>query len=226
MNQSAVVGLDGNPNTVYLEYSNKPDQSGSGATGNTGNTPEDKVIVFTYELDVTKVDSQNKTKLEGAKFKLHNNDGKWAKVNEDRKITGWANTQDEGSELTSDENGLFKVIGLDDGTYYLKETVAPTGYNLLSEEIEVVIEANTKNGQNWIDFEANSALTGLDVTADEIPGTGDTSTGIASNTVTNTLGSSLPETGGIGNYVFYGVGGVLMMGAAYYFVRKRTGKII
>ena len=50
--------------------------------------------------------------------------------------------------------------------------------------------------------------------------------GIASITVANNKGSTLPETGGIGNYVFYGVGGVLMMGAAYYFGRKRTGKNI
>ena len=62
LNQDAVVGLDGNPNVVYLEYSNKPDQSGSGDTDNTGNTPEDKVIVFTYELDTTKVDGQDNTK--------------------------------------------------------------------------------------------------------------------------------------------------------------------
>ena len=114
LNQNAVVGLDGNPNTVYLEYSNKPDQSGSG-DNNTGNTPEDKVIVFTYELDTTKVDGQNNTeKLDGAEFKLHNADNKWAIVNNDGKVTGWADTEENGSTLTSDADGLFKVIGLDD----------------------------------------------------------------------------------------------------------------
>ena len=72
LNNSAVIGLDGNTNTVKLEYSNKPDQSGAGDTGNTGNTPEDKVIVFTYELDTTKVDGQdNNTKLKGAEFVLY-----------------------------------------------------------------------------------------------------------------------------------------------------------
>ena len=122
LNQNAVVGLNGNPNTVYLEYSNKPDQSGSG-DNNTGNTPEDKVIVFTYELDTTKVDGQDNTKkLEGAEFKLHNADNKWAIVNNDGKVTGWANTEEDGSTLTSDANGLFKVIGLDDGTYFSDES--------------------------------------------------------------------------------------------------------
>lgn len=91
LNQNAVVGLDGNPNTVHLEYSNKPDQSGSGQPGDenvTGETPEDKVIVFTYELDVTKVDRKNpETKLKDAKFVLLNKTkDKVAKVTAEGKL--------------------------------------------------------------------------------------------------------------------------------------------
>ena len=250
LNQNAVVGLDGNPNTVYLEYSNKPDQSGSG-DNNTGNTPEDKVIVFTYELDTTKISGSEYTKapegtdtahvdedgylldddgnriplkLEGAEFKLHNASGKWAIVNNDGKVTGWADTEANGSTLTSDANGLFKVIGLDDGTYYLKETKAPTGYNLLSSEITVVITATTTNGQTWTDGQASSALTGLAVTADNKAGTGDTSTGIAGITVANNKGNTLPETGGMGTTIFYVLGSILVLGAAVLLItRKRMG---
>lgn len=225
LNQNAAVGLDGNPNTVYLEYSNKPDQSGSGDTDNTGKTPEDKVIVFTYELDTTKVDGQdNNKKLKGAEFKLHNADGKWAIVNSNNKVTGWADTEEGGSTLTSDENGLFKVIGLDDGTYYLKETEAPTGYNLLSDEITVVITATTTNGQAWTDGEASSALTKLAVTADGKAGTGDTSTGIAGITVANNKGSTLPETGGMGTTLFYVLGGGLVLVAVVLLVTKKRMK--
>lgn len=213
LNQNAEVGLPGNPNTVYLEYSDKPDQSSSSDTGNTGKTPEDKVIVFTYELDTTKVDGQDNTKkLEGAEFKLHNADNKWAIVDSNAKVTGWADTEEGGSTLTSDANGLFKVIGLDDGTYYLKETKAPTGYNLLSSEITVVITATTTNGQTWTDGVASSALTSLAVTADGTAGTGDTSTGIASITVANNTGALLPSTGGMGTTIFYVVGAVLVIG--------------
>lgn len=225
LNQNAVVGLDGNPNAVYLEYSNKPDQSGSGDTDNTGKTPEDKVIVFTYELDTTKVDGQDNTKkLEGAEFKLHNADNKWAIVNSDNKVTGWADTEEGGSTLTSDANGLFKVIGLDDGTYYLKETKAPTGYNLLSNEITVVIAAATTNGQTWTDGVASSALTNLTVTADGTAGTGDTSTGIAGITVANNKGSTLPETGGMGTTLFYVLGGGLVLVAVVLLVTKKRMK--
>lgn len=222
LNQNAVVGLPGNENKVKLEYSNKPDQSGSGDTDNTGYTPDDKVIVFTYELDTTKVDGQDNTKkLEGAEFKLHNADNKWAIVDSNSKVTGWADTEEGGSTLTSDANGLFKVIGLDDGTYYLKETKAPTGYNMLSSEITVVITATTTNGQTWTDGQASNALTNLAVTADGTAGTGDTSTGIAGITVANKAGATLPETGGIGTTIFYVLGTILVLGAGVLLVTKK-----
>ena len=232
LNQNAVVGSTGNLNTVSLEYSNKPDQSGSGDTDNTGETPEDKVIVFTYELDTTKVDGQNNNeKLAGAEFVLLNSDKtKVAKV-ENNKLTEWIDVPTagdngniiwpDGTKLTSDEDGLFKVIGLDDGTYYLRETKAPDGYNLRSTDIEVTITATTTNGQNWTDGLASSALTNLAVTADGEEGTGDTSTGIAGITVANNKGSTLPETGGIGTTIFYVLGSVLVLAAVVLLVIKK-----
>lgn len=220
LNQSAQVGLPGNANTVKLEYSNKPDQSGSGDTDNTGKTPEDKVIVFTYELDTTKVDGQNNTqKLEGAEFKLHNAANKWAIVDSNSKVTGWADTEEGGSTLTSDTDGLFKVIGLDEGTYYLKETKAPAGYNMLSKEITVVITATTST--TWDSGEPKDALTKLEVTADGKAGTGDVDTGIAGITVANNKGATLPETGGMGTTIFYALGSILVLGAGVLLVVKK-----
>ena len=234
LNQNAVIGLNGNLNTAYLQYSNKPDQSGSGNTDNTGKTPEDKVIVFTYELDVTKVDGQDNTKLENAKFVLLNSDGtKVAKIT-NGKFDGWqdlpaagsdgkiaADSWDENTILTSNSSGLFKIAGLDDGTYKLREIAAPTGYNMLSSDITVIITATTTNGQAWTDGLASSALTKLEVTADDVAGTGDTSTGIAGITVANNKGATLPETGGIGTTIFYVLGGALVIGAAVLLITKK-----
>lgn len=56
LNENAVIGSEGNPNTVKLIYSNNPNYTGSGETSPTGETPEDTVIVFTYKVVVNKVD--------------------------------------------------------------------------------------------------------------------------------------------------------------------------
>lgn len=220
LNQSAEVGLPGNENEVYLEYSNNPDQSGEGENHPTGETPKDKVIVFTYELDTTKVDGEDKKPLKDAEFKLHDEDGKWVIVDEKGKVTGWTENENDGSTLKSDANGLFKVIGLDDGTYYLKETKAPAGYNILKDEIEVVITATTSNVQNW-DGTPGNALTELDVTADGEAGTGNAESGIAGITVANNKGATLPETGGMGTTMFYVIGAGLMIVAAVLLITKK-----
>ena len=57
--------------------------------------------------------------------------------------------QRNGLILTSDENGLFNIAGLDDGTYFLREIQAPNGYNLLEGDVKVEIDATTVNDQNW-----------------------------------------------------------------------------
>ncbi|HHT23900.1 MAG TPA: SpaH/EbpB family LPXTG-anchored major pilin [Clostridiaceae bacterium] len=232
LNQSAVVGLDGNPNEVYLEYSNRPDQSGSGDTNNTGKTPEDKAIVFTYKLDVTKVDGQNTaTKLKDAEFVLLNSGKtKVAKIT-NGKFDGWLNIPAAGADgkipwptssiLTSGTDGLFSVTGLDDGTYYLREIKAPAGYNMLTADIKVIITATTSNGQTWTDFLASSALTGLAVTADNVAGTGNINTGIAAITIANNAGSILPTTGATGTTIFYVLGSVLLVAAIVLLVTKK-----
>lgn len=229
LNTGAVIGLDGNPNTVYLEYSNKPNQSAAGDTDNTGNTPKDKVIVFTYELDTTKVDGQNtETKLKDAKFVLLNaGKNQVAKVDANNKLVGWETVDPEnvttwpaGSELTSDGNGLFKVIGLDAGTYNLREIAAPAGYNLLSQDVEVVITAGTENNQSW-NGTPSEALKTLAVTANGTAGTGNPDAGIASITIANNKGNTLPETGGIGTTVFYVLGSILVIGAVVLLVSKK-----
>lgn len=223
LNKDAQIGLPGNGNEAYLEYSNNPDQSGKGDDHPTGETPKDEVIVFTYELDTTKVDGKTDEKLEGAEFKLYRMNGEakeYVIVDENGKVTGWTADEAAASVLKSDENGLFKVIGLDDGTYYLEETKAPAGYNKLDKPIEIVIKAETKNGQTWDGVSAD-ALVKLDVTADGKAGTGDVETGIANITVANNKGSELPETGGIGTTIFYIVGSVLVVGAAILLITKK-----
>lgn len=237
LNEDAVIGLDGNPNTAYLEFSNNPNGDG------TGRTEDDKVIVFTYELDGTKVDGEDETtKLEGAQFVLLNGAKSEAAVVVGGKVTEWIKfgTQADGTELeipttyegwtalaqqhtglilTSAADGTFKIAGLDDGTYFLREIQAPNGYNLLEDDVQLVITADTANGQEW-DGDPATALRGLNMTfnvvdAEEVPTEveGVLVGGTVGITVENNQGATLPETGGMGTTLFYIIGGLLVVGA-------------
>ena len=214
LNSEAAVGSAGNPNTVKLEYSNDPNWDGEG-TEPTKETPEDKVVVFTFELDVTKVDGDTKANLAGAKFKLENADGKWATVDANGKLTGWVNSKEDGSVLTSDANGLFKIIGLDQGTYKLHEIEAPAGYNLLKDPITIVITATVT------DDETTQELTALTIKVGDNTEDGNVTTGVVATTVENNSGATLPETGGIGTTIFYIVGATMVIGAVVLLVTKR-----
>ena len=248
LNQNAAVGLDGNTNEVTLEYANNPnwtvdswkdgkDNDGDGEIDEddekddqpTGETPKDVVIVFTYELDTTKIDgataeAEDPTELAGAEFVLYRGSAEapeYAVLNADKKVTGWTASKDEATVLVSDDAGLFRVIGLDDGTYYLEETKAPAGYNLLSAPVVVEITAATVNGQNWDSFAPADALTALAVTADGEAGSADAATGAAAITIANNKGAVLPETGGMGTTILYIAGGVLVLAAVVLLVTKK-----
>lgn len=219
LNENAVVGETGNTNTVKLVYSNDPNNT------STGTTKDDKATVYTFQLNVVKVDGATKdettpTKLQGAKFKLYyEKDGTkyYATVNlsegdNKNKITGWTTAEADGTELTTDTDGNITVKGLKEGTYYLEETEAPAGYNKLTAPVKVEI---TKNSTNIHELDS--------VTADNKSGTVDTNNkAIGTITIANNKGSTLPSTGGMGTKLFYTIGGILMAGAAIVLVvRKR-----
>ena len=238
LNANAEIGLDGNPNSVYLEFSNNPNGEGL------GRTTEDRVIVFTYELDGTKVDGEDVgTTLPGAQFVLFNGGHTRVAAVVNGKLSGWselpagysaANHEQipddawagvANATITSAENGLFSVAGLDDGTYYLREIKAPDGYNLLEDDLQIVITATTTNGQNWNGVAA-TALTALTISVDGAAAEkGILETGAVAITVENNGGSTLPETGGIGTTIFYAAGALLVLCAGVLlFVKLRMRK--
>ena len=228
---TAEIGNPGNKNEVYLEYSNNPHHTGEGTP--TGNTPKDEVLVFTYELDVTKVDGQNaEKKLANAEFVLLNKDrNKVAKVT-DGKLVGWDNVPTAGADgtitylagttLTSGSDGKFVIAGLDAGSYYLRETKAPAGYNLLKNDISVTITATLDKSEN------NPALTELKLSVKEdkegaaaTESNGVLDTGVVSTDIMNNSGAQLPETGGMGTTLFYVLGGILVLVAIILLVTRK-----
>lgn len=242
LNAKAEIGLPGNPNSVDLQFSNNPNGDGL------GRTTEDKVIVFTYELDGTKVDGANiDTKLGDAEFVLFNGAHTRVAHIENGKIVGWVNlpagynqgnykeipyeawetlNADTNVIMTSTADGVFGVSGLDDGTVYLLEIKAPTGYNLMERDVRIDIAATTANGQNW-NGAANTAFTALTIAVNQGNAqNGNTDTGVVNVTVTNNQGSTLPETGGMGTTLFYVIGGLLVVSAGTLLVvrfRMRAG---
>ncbi|MBQ8825133.1 MAG: isopeptide-forming domain-containing fimbrial protein [Ruminococcus sp.] len=228
----AVIGLDGQENEVKLIYSTNPNFKGEGDTDEKdehGETPKDKVIVFTYELDTLKVDGSTEAPLPGAKFKLGNGT-QWAKVEND-KFVEWT-TEDKATELVSDANGLFKVIGLDSGEYQLKETEAPAGYNTPTDPFTVTLTASTVNDQTWTNKTAADALTAMAVKVGDVAGTvlaEDSTLNRGANgggqvKIANNSGATLPSTGGMGTTLFYIGGGVLAAGAGVLLITKKRTK--
>ena len=202
LNENAVIGAAGNPNTVYLDFSNNPNNGGE---GDRGKTPEDKVIVFTYKLTVNKIDKENKP-LTGAEFSLF------------KKVNG----KDELVEVkkilsTNAEGTVFGFTGLDDGTYVLRETKTPDGYNSIEDQTFTISAEHDENS----DDPKLTALTG-DVASGSIINLGVMlEKGELSTDVVNNKGSVLPSTGGAGRVAIYVIGAILVLGGGIVLVTKK-----
>lgn len=210
LNTDAVIGSAGNPNTVYLEYSNNPNHNGE---GDTGNTPEDKVIVFTFKTIINKVD-ENGEALEGAEFTLE----KW-----NEKEQRWDNVTGSVSEGT-----IFTFTGLDDGFYRLTETKTPDGYNTIKPVYFIVTATHDITADNPTLTDLSVQIVDEDKEPIANPETGgftiDLGEGSMSANIENKSGPELPSTGGIGTTIFYVVGGSLMVIAAVLFVAKKKAE--
>lgn len=174
-------------NKVYLQYSNNP------GTDELGKSNPDESKVYTYQIDIDKYTGtygEGATRLAGATFELK------AKKDATEPSIKLVNDSDnvyhikDASELDTsavnfvitDETGKITIKGLNAGTYYLYETIAPTGYNKLKEPIEIVITPDTKDLSQFT-YKVN----GKDNTKND-----------TTIKVENVKGVMLPETGSIG----------------------------
>lgn len=179
-------GKQGFENTVRLEFSNDPDSS------QTGFTPWDTVVCYTYRLNAVK-HNENDVKLAGAKFRLY--------LDKDCQTElGFAKHGDvylpaaDAQDIVTDDEGSFRLDGLDQGTYWLREVQAPAGYHKLKDPIEITItpgfvddrHAYVAGGQGLTDLTATAG--GQDLETDPIQTS-------ANLSVLNRTGSVLPSTG-------------------------------
>ena len=201
VNEKAVIGGEGNPNTTKLSYTD-------GSTTTKKDTPESKTYTYVWEFDVLKytMKDSTETSLAGAKFVLYKTvDGKnyYVKVT-NGKVTGWTETKAEGTVFETPDDGSFTISGLDADTYYLEEVEAPAGYNKLAAPVKVTITAT---------INATTNVGTATVTY------GENSTGTVK--IENKTGVELPSTGGVGTTIFYVIGGLLMAVAVVLLVTKK-----
>ena len=195
LNEKAVIYPEPNTNETKLVY------------GEGSETTWDKTETFTYQFDLVKTKT-DKTVLDGAEFKLYDaktEGNEIALIDEGNgvyRVATAAEKAAEGFVSATIKAGKVTIKGLDSGTYYLEETKAPAGYNVLAERVEVKID------------HANLTAT--------VEGDTYVSGGVQ---VINQTGAELPSTGGIGTTIFYVVGGLLVVAAGVLLVtRKRMSK--
>lgn len=145
LNDSAVMGSTGNPNTVKLKYSSDP----AITSKHTETTPK-TVKTFMYGTVVTKVDEDTREPLNGAKFSIQvassNTDqssvGKYVKADGTLVTVSdptEANLQAAGALHVTAGQGTFTVTGLDEGVYTIHEISAPSSYKTLASDVTLTV---------------------------------------------------------------------------------------
>lgn len=238
-NASTRTGRAGFENAVRLEYSNNPDSDGNGSTGT---TPWDTVVCFTYKINGLKVNNHNKL-LKNAKFRLYSDENCTNEVYVKSSPHGYIvmNRDSLGGsdhtggtrpssavEMVSDAKGVFTILGLDQGTYYLKETDSPAGYRELQDPIVLSIKptfTDERNNYNAGEGATDKTLKTLEATAhvkEFLNGAykesdtnlkTDVTDGSANITVVNYVGSKLPVTGSNLTMICLGAGTITVVGA-------------
>lgn len=207
INNDAVVGTTGNENETWLKY------------GDNGESTHGKTKTYTWSFNIFKyfTDGTAQKRLDGVEFVLYRknntaNTTEYAKFDSNNKLTGWTATESDATKLKTNATSTVAVEGLDAGTYFLKETATPVGFNSLTSDVEVQITSSC-NTLTHATYTVQYKM----VNEEDFTDTGDEKV----VPIENKRGTTLPGTGGIGTTIFYVVGGGLMAAAAILLITKK-----
>ena len=223
LDKDAVTTIEGNPNTVELEYTNKIGSDGTPADGSTDKIHYD-AIVYTFAINIVKTAADKNTPLPGVEFDLYEEVDEKTKDAVQGSTIGMTGANAEKyyklvKHLTTDGEGKVSASGLEKGTYYLVETKTAKEYNLLKEPVKV--DLNFEYSKTWNEYSVyeNGVLIKHDVkkerqtafTAGTTGKTSDLTNGSITANIINRKGFNLPTTGGFGTLLFSGIGVLLVV---------------
>lgn len=211
LNNNAVLGKDGNTNSVTVTYQNAKDSEKT--------LPNKDTKVFTYGIDLTKL-GEGKTPLKDVEFELKdvtNNKVRNVKTNNDATNSYYTPDGNSSIKLTTDDKGKIYIRGLKPGTYQLTETKTNAGYVLLKDPVVIEIKDDNATG------EAEASVDSKPVTMQNDQKNKDSAKAEVPLTVVNSKGFDLPATGGRGIALFT-IAGIAIVAAAgsLLFMRKRS----
>lgn len=187
--------------------------------------------VYTYSIKLEKKDADGNA-LTGAKFRLYSDDTMTAEVKLTQDAAGFYYPADvgvAGVEIDTGTESSFLIKGLEQGTYYLKETATKAGFYLPKGGFKIVLAGDgnaTTNRRLTGKLDAASTFTAMDSADGSLVGTVSVDT-TAVNQLDIVLKNSsqpiLPSTGGMGTALFTFGGVALMVLAAglTIYMRKR-----
>lgn len=209
-------------NTVKLTYSNNPHGEGEGTT------VDHPAYDYTYGIDVTKVggdkdgDGNLKT-LKDVEFTLQEVVG----GNAEKQFIdarGVKHADAKEATLKTTNEGKINVVGLDEGTYILKEVKPAPGYNNSAKDGVTFTIKRDSNDQLYQAGQSVTPSTESVISAASgvvKDGTAAAATGKLSFTIVDQKGSGLPLTGLNGvTFTWIAGGAVLCIGVAH-LIRSR-----
>jgi len=216
---SFIYGDEGNTNSVTLTWKR--------TNSDFYDTLTDDAHVFSYAIDLTKKFSDGAGNVGNVKFKLYNDtDGYYVRaklIDGVYYVTEHVAEAAQATEFIPTAEGHIIIKGLEDDSYLATELATDTGYNLLKDDIKIVISvsdgAECANCHKPL-LTATAKVNNKNVS---MRADGDSENAIVPLTVVNTKGFTLPKTGSYGTWMFT-VGGILAMGAALIIIFRANRK--